>query len=893
MRPEHWLFTIPLRLRSLFRRAQADQELDDELRDHLERATEQYIAKGMAPGEALRRARLDLGGIEQTKEKCRDARRVNWIQDFSQDLQFGLRMLRKNPGFTAIAVLTLTLGIGATVSIFSVVDAVLLRSLPYADASRLVSLYEDRSSTGFHKRQFTPANFADCKLQKSVFSDVAAVDADRFYNLTGNGEQPERLSAEGVTHNLFSILGVRPLLGRVFLPEEDTPGSEHVVLLSHRLWQSRFGGDRNVVGQAIFLNGVKYSVVGVMPPWFAFPDKASDLWVPLAFSSQQLADRGAHFLTVVAALQPSVSVARANSELRVLSQNLRQQHMDIMRFVDSFIAVPLQEVYTHEARGGLLVLLTAVVFILLIGCANIANLLLSRAASRHQEIAVRIALGASRGRIVRQLLTEGAVIAATGGMLGILFTEASFSFLKALIPADLSRTVSLRLNLHILAFAILISFASVFLFGLIPARQGSEMSASDSLKEGGRGVAGRRNKIVGSLLVVGEVALSFVLLFASGLLLESLVKLRSLDPGFTSSRVLTAQIDVPETRYADFVRRARFFQAVLDHVRAVPGVTSAGFTSVLPFTWKNGMGGFLGMAGFQPEGILRPDIQYGALDRVVSPGYFETMQIRLLRGRFFDNQDGPYAPSVAIINQAMARKFWPDEEALGKRFQFNLVGGGFRSFQIVGIVENVRELALDETPKEEMYFPFWQAQGNYMVPGTLIVHARDDTTTLANAVRQAVWSVDPDQPVSDIMTMDDVLNREVEPRSVQARLLGGLGALALTLAYVGIYGVLAYSVSQQKHEIGIRMALGATRKDILGLVLGRGAKISLIGTGIGVISALALMRIIRSLLFGVSPTSPVMLGTAALLLTTAALSASYIPARRAMRLSPMTALRYE
>jgi predicted permease len=384
-----------------------------------------------------------------------------------------------------------------------------------------------------------------------------------------------------------------------------------------------------------------------------------------------------------------------------------------------------------------------------------------------------------------------------------------------------------------------------------------------------------------------------VLLVASGLLLESLVRLRNLDPGFTSSRVLTAQIDVPETRYADFVRRAQFFQAVLDHVRAVPGVTSAGFTSVLPFTWKTGMGGFLGMAGFQPEGILRPDIQYGALDRVVSPGYFETMRIRLLRGRFFDNHDGPDAPSVAIINQAMARKFWPDEDTLGKRFQFHLVGGGFRSFQIVGIVENVRELALDETPKEEMYFPFWQAQGNYMVPSTLIVHARDDTTTLANAVRQAVWSVDPDQPVSDIMTMDDVLDREVEPRSVQARLLGGLGALALTLAYVGIYGVLTYSVSQQKHEIGIRMALGATRKDILGLVLGRGAKMSLVGTGIGVISALALTRIIRSLLFGVSPTSPVMLGTAALLLTTAALSASYIPARRAMRVDPMAALRYE
>src|SRR6267154_168982 len=474
-------------LRALFRKERIEGELDEELRGFLELAAEEKMKQGMSLKDALRAVRLERSNLEVTKEEVRSARWESFLETCWQDLRFAVRMLHKSPGFTAVAVLTLTLGIGATASIFSVVDAVLLRRLPYRNASRLVSLYEDRSSTGFHRRQFTPANFADCKAQTALFEDVAAIDADRFYNLTGNAGTPERLSAEGTTHNLFSILGVQPVLGRVFLPEEDTAGSEHVVLLSYRLWLSRFGGDRNVVGQTVLLNSEKYSVVGVMPPWFSFPNKDADLWVPTAFTPQQLADRGAHFLTIIAALQPGVGVAQANSQLRVLSQNLRQQHMDIMRFVDGFAAVPLQEVYTHDVRGGLTILLVAVAFILLIACANIANLLLSRATVRQREISLRSALGAGRARIVRQLLTESAVLATAGGMLGILLTEASFTFLKALIPGDLSRTLSLTLNLPVLAFAILISLASTFLFGLTPALQISKTDVSDSLKEGGRG----------------------------------------------------------------------------------------------------------------------------------------------------------------------------------------------------------------------------------------------------------------------------------------------------------------------------------------------------------------------------------------------------------------------
>jgi putative ABC transport system permease protein len=393
--------------------------------------------------------------------------------------------------------------------------------------------------------------------------------------------------------------------------------------------------------------------------------------------------------------------------------------------------------------------------------------------------------------------------------------------------------------------------------------------------------------------VIGEVALSAVLLVASGLLLESFANLRGQDPGFRSDRVLTAQIDVPDRKYPDFVRRTQFFQAVLERVRVLPSVTSAGFTSVLPFTWKSGMGGFLGMAGFQPEGVVRTDIQYGALDRVVSPGYFEAMRIRLLRGRLFDEHDGTDAPSVAIINETMARKFWPNEDSLGKRFRFNLVGGSFRLFQIVGIVDDVKEMGLEEPPKEEMYFPYWQAQGNYMVPSVLVVHTRGDPTSLTGALREAVWSVDPDQPVSEIVTMDGLLDREVAQRKVQGTLLGGLAALAMTLACVGIYGVMAYLVTQQNHEIGVRVALGAHPRNILGLILGRGAKLTAMGVGSGVVTALLVTRLMRSLLFGVTSFDPFTFATVALALTFVGLAACYIPARRAMRVDPMVALRYE
>ena len=809
------------------------------------------------------------------------------IEQIGLDLRHGARMLGKKPGFTVVTVLTLTLGIGATTAIFSVVDAVLVRPLPYREPTRLVFLYEDRTRDGFPRKEFTPANYANCTTQTQVFADISAGVED-FFNLSNPGGDPERLMGERYTWNIFSLLGVRPLLGRAFQQEEDRPGFDHVTLISYRLWRGRFGADPNVIGRDLVLNGDKYRVIGVMPPGFSFPTKDADLWIPVAFTPQQLASRGEHYLQVIARLQPGVSLKQANANLQVLAQRLIRQHPDIMKFVDGFVAESLQETYTRDVRRGLIVLLAAVGFILLIACANIANLLLSRSAARQREIALRSALGAHRGRIVRQLLTESSLLAVAGGFLGVLVALAAFSLLRILIPPDLTRTISLTVNFPVLAFTLLIAFASTFLFGLAPALQISKTNVNESLKEGGRVATVGRSKRLGNLFVVGEIALSIVLLVASGLLLESFANMRHVDPGFRSDHVLTVEIPVSPQKNPDFVRRTQFFQTILERVRALPGVKSAGFMSVLPLIWKSGMAGFL------PEGAtLRPDVSYAALDRVVSPGYFETMRIPLIRGRLFDESDGPDAPSVVIINQTMARKFWANEDALGKRLRFNLLGGNFRLTQIVGIVGDVKQMGLGMPPKEEMYFPYWQAKGNYMMARALVIRTATEPMNLLSAVRQVVWSIDPEQPISDVMTMDDILDREVEQRRNQASLLGGLAALALILASIGIYGVMAYLVAQQNHEFGVRAALGARPGDIFRLVLGRGIKLTATGAGIGIPAALLVTRLMRSLLFGVASFDPLTFGGVALLLTLVALAACYFPARRATRIDPIVVLRFE
>lgn len=810
------------------------------------------------------------------------------MRTFLQDLRYGARMLKQNPGFAAVAILTLTLGIGATTAIFSVVNAVLLRSLPYRDPARLVSVWEDESSVGFPRNTPAPGNYTDWTKQTQIFESVAAVDG-RSYNLTGSSGEPQRLEGAGVTQNFFSTLGATPLLGRTFIPQEDHPGSEHVAILSYRLWQGRFGGEGKFLGREIWLNNERYTVVGIMPPGFAFPAKDMDFWIPLALTPQAAANRGAHyFQEVVARLRPGVTLERANAELQILAKRLGRQFPDTNAAIQRFFAEPLRDTFTRDAHRSLVLLMAAVAFILLIACANIANLLLSRAAGRQREIALRSALGAARGRIVRQLLSESALLAIAGGLLGLVLAQWSFVFLKNLVPADLSRTVSLSLDVPVLAFALLVSLASVFFFGLMPALQVSKVDLNDVLKEGARGSAGGRRKGFRNLLVAGEVALSLILLVESGLLLESLAKLRGLNPGFRADHVLAVMIQAPDTKYRDFDRRSAFFEQILQRVRALPGVQAAGITSALPLTWAGGTN------GFTPEGMaLDPRVAYDANNRVVTPGYFETMQIPLVRGRLFDQRDGEHAPLVAIINETMAKKFWGNEDPIGKRFRLGDPQEKSPWMRIVGVVHDVHQMALDEPPRQEMYFPYWQSKDNWMWLRGLVVRTSGDPMQLAGAVRNAVWSIDRDQPVSNLMTLEDLLDQQVIDRRMQTLLLGSLAALALILACVGIYGVLAYLVTQRTQEIGVRIALGAKSSDILQTVAGQGMLLAGIGIASGLVASLALSRALRSFLYGITATDPLTYCAATAAFSLVALIACYIPARRASKVDAMVALRYE
>jgi putative ABC transport system permease protein len=809
-----------------------------------------------------------------------------------QDLRYGLRLLARSPGFTAIALLTLTLGIGATTAIFSVVDAVLLRALPYRDPQRLVSVFEDISAAGFPRKTPSPGNYADCKALTQIFEDVAAT-TERTYSLTGGtggtAGDPEELSGAAVTQNLFALLGTKPSLGRVFLPDEDRPNGPRVVLIGHGLWKRRFGGDRGLVGRDILLNGEKYMVLGVMPAGFSFPSQDVEIWSPMAFTPSRLADHGMHYLHVVARLRAGITVAKANAALQVLCKRLAQTYPETNAVIQRLFAEPLHETYTHDARSGLTVLMAAVAFVLLIACANIATLLLSRAPGRQREIAVRAALGAGHGRIVRQMLTESALLAAGGGLLGILLAAWSFEFLKNLVPEDLSRTVSLALDLRALGFAVAISLLSSFLFGMAPALQVSKLDLNDVLKEGGRASAGSRRRPFRNLLVIGEVALSLMLLVGSGLLIESFSRLRGLDPGFRADHVLTARLEVPRTKYGDFAKRAEFFERVLGRIRALPGVQAAGFTSALPLTWEGGTN------TFTPEGIAPtdPGSTYDANNRVVTPGYFEAMRIPLRRGRLFDNGDAQDAPLVAIINETLARRFWPNRDPIGKRFRFGSPEDKLAWRRVVGVVADVRQMRLDEPPHQEMYFPYWQAKDNWMVPRDLAMLTSGDPLSLAGAVRQAVSSIDHDQPVSNVMTLDDLLDREVAHRRVQAILLGGLAALALILACVGIYGVLSFLVTQRTREIGVRVALGASASDVFRTVAGQGMMLAGVGIAAGLACALALSRLLDSLLFGVSAMDPLTYAAAIAVFVAVALLACYFPARRAARVDPMVTLRYQ
>jgi putative ABC transport system permease protein len=813
------------------------------------------------------------------------------METLLKDLRYGLRSLLKHKAFTGIAILTLALGIGANTAIFSLVNAVLLRSLPFQEPDRVVMVWEDASFAGFPRNTPAPANYVDWKAQNRVFEDMATFD-ERSFNLTGDGD-PEKVDAYGVTANFFGLLGIRPVLGRVILPEEDKPEANKVVMLSYSLWQQRYGGERSVVGRELLLNGEKHTVVGVMPAGFQFMESHVGLWVPIAFTSETLAQRNSHFLTVIARMKPGITLAQANADIQTVQQRISHDHPDEAGRLGAFV-IPLRDQLAGDVRRPLLVLLVAVGFVLLIACANIANLLLSRAASRSREMAVRTALGASRIRIVRQLLVESLLLATAGAVSGLLLASWSFAFLQRLIPDGLVLSTKLNLDLRVLGFTLLLALLTAVFFGLVPAFQAAKIDLNLALKQGGgrTGLNAGGNRLR-SVMVVTEVALALVLLVGAGLLVQTFLKLRDQYSGLRPDNVLTMRTVLPPNKYPEQPQRAVFYKQVLERVRSIPGVVSAGYATTIPLAWKGGT------SGFYPEGrtveqALAGGLSYDANHRQVSADYLKTMGIPLLRGRPVSDSDDERAMPVAVVNETMARQYWPGEDAIGKRFK---IGGPEEDTPwrtIVGVAGDVRQMGVDEPVKAEMYIPYAQiTDQQWYAPRDLVIRTTVDPLSIVAAARNEIHQVDPAQPISNVRTMDEVLGEETASRRLGMTLLTIFAALALLLATLGIYGVLAYFVVQHTQEIGVRVALGAQRRNILGLVFKKGMTLTLLGVAIGLAVAFALTRLMASLLYGVSTTDPLTYAAIAGLLMAVALVACYLPARRATKVDPMVALTYE
>ncbi len=882
-----WLKVMASRIRGVFARSELDKEFQQELEAHLEMLTEENIRQGVPAEEARRAARIRLGGSSQLQETHRELYGLPWLETFFQDVRYGVRQLRRNRGFTAVAVMTLALGIGATTAVFSVVEGVLLRPLPFKDAGRLVRIYQSNPKLGYFRMMDSPADVQDARRQSTVFEKVTFLQE---WNATLTGESAaEQLAVAHVDRDFFRTLGVSPLLGRSFLAKEHQKGRDHVVILSNSFWRRRFHFDGRVLGKAVTLDGKPYTVVGVMPKGFLSPDlgagssEKTDLWLPWS-PPTGATTRGNRDVTAIARLRAGATIAQARTEMDAISERLAQAYSVNKGW--RFELVPLLDSVVGKVRLPILVLFAGVLFVMLIGAANVAGLLLAKGAARQKEIAVRAALGGSRLRLIRQLLTESVLLSLAGGVAGVVVGYGGIDLVRAIGPQDVPRLASAGIDQPVLLFALGISLLVGLMFGSAPALAVTRAPVAAGLKEGQR-EAGRSGLRSRSVLVVLQVALSLVLMVGAGLLCDSFLRLTSVSLGFNPRHVLSFWVTLSSHSYAKASTRLSYYQSTLRQLRALPGVERVGLGSFLALSsYASTPVRIAGRPAPPPVESPETDVGYKA----VAGGFFRTLQIPLLKGRYFTRRDQAGALPVVIVDESFVARYFPGEDPLGKRIHVNW-GHEPAWRQIVGVVGDVRDLSLESAPSPECYVPLSQS---FVTPSVaFVLRTRVKPLSLASAARHVALLVDKDQPVSQIETMDQLYSGDIAQPRFQTAVLAMLSLLALGLTAVGLYGTLAYLATQRTHEYGIRLALGAQRRDILGLVLWPGLKLTAAGVAIGMAGALGLTHLLSSLLFGVRPTDPLTFIVVSLALIGVALFACYIPARRAAKVDPMVALRYE
>ncbi len=894
-----WIEKMQQRLRSLFHREDADYELDDELRDHIEQKTQLYVSQGIAPAEARRRALLELRGVERVKEACRDARGTRWLDDLVHDLRYALRMLRKSPGFTLIVILTLALGIGATSGVFSVVNGVLLQPLPYAHPEQLVSLNE--SKLNFTQGSIPYPNFKDWQKNNTTFSSMA-ISRPFSYTLTGTGE-PERLQARLVTSDFFTVFGVKPAAGRAFLPGEDQIGAAPLAMISASLWQRKFGGDPAVAGRSLTLDDRSFTIIGVVPADFVLDTRSfssADVYVPVGqWGNPALTYRGAGlFFHGFGRMKPGVSIDQARADLGSVTGALAKEYPDTNKGTGATLLSLTQDV-VGDVRPILLILLSAVAFVLLIACVNVGNLLLARSSVRSREIAIRATLGAGSGRLIRQLLTESLLLALAGGALGLLIAQWGTRAAIHLLPATLPRAGSVTVDTRVLLFTAVISIVAGVVFGLAPAFEVARADLQRSLKDGGRTSTGSKQRLQ-SVFVVVEMAMGLVLLAGAGLMIRSVAALWNVNPGFVADNVLTFNLSYPPSLAKAPPEQIR--QAVRDteaRFSATPGVHSVSVVwGSFPLAEDDQQ--LFWMQG-QPKPISEDDMNW-ATRYFVGPDYLKTMRIPLVAGRFFTPADDNHAPRVVVIDEVFAKKYFPNQNPVGKRIEMTDPDS---EAEIIGVVGHVMQWTLlEDAPgnsapplRAEIYESHVQTEDgvmHLMVPGVdVAVRCDGPTSAVLAALRRTNADMNPGQVISNIETMDDMEADTIAAPRFATMLLGAFAAVALLLAMIGVYGVISYSVERRTNEIGIRMALGAERSNVFRLVLGEGMRLAVIGAIVGIVAALVLTRFLANMLFGVSAHDPLTFAGVAVALGAVAAIACWLPAHRATRVDPMIALRYE